>query len=339
DFHEEIVAFSRLAGQERKAPWPLAPRDRAPYSNRAIRSRPEFAADRPCAHRLAVQDVALSRRKHGFESRWARQRFQGFRSLHGFARPSVRKLYGKGVPERGRTGAAECLADCVAGLLPEPAPERCAASDRRALHHHEAGALKVLNQAPSDNLGHDLVRVVRPLAPMEAQRERERVGDVVGRGGCEAVSAICHGPMVAAMRERNKNDCRSREPANRQCWRRARRGDGDSLWLQDDRTPPPPFVSSQKRPAGSKMSLRGAFHVCARDFFMSGAFVDRFGGPTVRSYNWLIRFFRRCSMTATEACGARLEVTLELRGRREWLFPTNFAQNPIILYRPDNHRI
>ena len=25
------------------------------------------------AHRLAVQDVALSRRKHGFDSRWARQ--------------------------------------------------------------------------------------------------------------------------------------------------------------------------------------------------------------------------------------------------------------------------
>src|SRR5208282_4452474 len=73
DFHEEIVAFSRLAGQERKAPWPLAPRDRAPYSNRALRSRPESAAGYSCAHRLAVQDVALSRRKHGFESRWARQ--------------------------------------------------------------------------------------------------------------------------------------------------------------------------------------------------------------------------------------------------------------------------
>ena len=29
-----------------------------------------------CAHRLAVQDVALSRRKHGFDSRWARQQSQ-----------------------------------------------------------------------------------------------------------------------------------------------------------------------------------------------------------------------------------------------------------------------
>ena len=30
----------------------------------------------PRAHRLAVQDVALSRRKHGFDSRWARQLYQ-----------------------------------------------------------------------------------------------------------------------------------------------------------------------------------------------------------------------------------------------------------------------
>ena len=57
----------------RKNRAPLAPAVRGPYSNRALRSRPEIVAIAPSAHRLAVQDVALSRRKHGFESRWARQ--------------------------------------------------------------------------------------------------------------------------------------------------------------------------------------------------------------------------------------------------------------------------
>jgi hypothetical protein len=33
----------------------------------------EHAEPPRSAHRLAVQDVALSRRKHGFDSRWARQ--------------------------------------------------------------------------------------------------------------------------------------------------------------------------------------------------------------------------------------------------------------------------
>ena len=37
-----------------------------------------YKAARSGAHRLAVQDAALSRRKHGFESRWA---CQGFRLL------------------------------------------------------------------------------------------------------------------------------------------------------------------------------------------------------------------------------------------------------------------
>ena len=53
---------------------PLAPSNRRPYSSGALRSRPESAAHKLCAHRLAVQDVALSRRKQGFDPPWARHR-------------------------------------------------------------------------------------------------------------------------------------------------------------------------------------------------------------------------------------------------------------------------
>ena len=49
-----------------------------------------------------------------------------------------------------------------------PAPERRAASDRRALHHNESGALQMLNEATRDDLGHDLVGVVCPLSAVEA---------------------------------------------------------------------------------------------------------------------------------------------------------------------------
>ncbi len=67
-----------------------------------------------------------------------------------------------------------------------PAPERCTASDRRALHHHEAGALQMLHETLRDDLGHDLIGVVRPLAPVEAQGEGERVGYVLGGRGASA---------------------------------------------------------------------------------------------------------------------------------------------------------
>ena len=48
----------------------LASADRRPYSIAPVRQN--RIPLRARAHRLAVQDVALSRRKHGFDSRWAR---------------------------------------------------------------------------------------------------------------------------------------------------------------------------------------------------------------------------------------------------------------------------
>ena len=57
------------------------------------------------AHRLAVQDVALSRRKHGFDSRWARQLNQLVIRISCSKYFSVRKLYGKVGVEQLRTSA------------------------------------------------------------------------------------------------------------------------------------------------------------------------------------------------------------------------------------------
>ncbi len=64
-----------------------------------------------------------------------------------------------------------------------PAAERGAASDRRLLHHDEAGTLKVLDKSLRDYRRHELVRVVDALTALKAQREGQRIGDVFWRGG------------------------------------------------------------------------------------------------------------------------------------------------------------
>jgi hypothetical protein len=51
----------------------------------------------------------------------------------------------------------------------------------------------VLDKALSDDRSHHLARVVLPLAAVEAQRERLRVGDIFGRGGCEATGSVGYG--------------------------------------------------------------------------------------------------------------------------------------------------
>ena len=48
----------------------------------------------------------------------------------------------------------------------KPAPERRAASDRRALHYNEAGALQMFDEALRHDFGHDLVGVVNALAAL-----------------------------------------------------------------------------------------------------------------------------------------------------------------------------
>ncbi len=54
---------------------------------------------------------------------------------------------------------------------------------------------------------HHLASVVRPLAPAVAQREGERVGEVFGLGGSEAIG-VWHGRTIARVGEQRKNDQR-----------------------------------------------------------------------------------------------------------------------------------
>jgi hypothetical protein len=66
-------------------------------------------------------------------------------------------------------------------------PKRRSASDRRTLHDHETRSLKMLNKPLGDDLRHDLIGVVDAPPAGEAQRERERCGEVFGRGARELV--------------------------------------------------------------------------------------------------------------------------------------------------------
>jgi hypothetical protein len=67
-----------------------------------------------------------------------------------------------------------------------------------------AGALEVLHQALGHDRGHHLSGVMRPRAPAVAQREGERIGEVVGAGGREAVG-VGHEPRLSRQREQDKN--------------------------------------------------------------------------------------------------------------------------------------
>jgi hypothetical protein len=65
--------------------------------------------------------------------------------------------------------------------------ERGVAAARRFLHHDESAALQMPHKPPRDDLRHEFVGIVDALAALEAQREREGVGDVFGRGGRQLV--------------------------------------------------------------------------------------------------------------------------------------------------------
>src|SRR5208283_495191 len=89
--------------------------------------------------------------------------------------------------------------------LPKPAPQRRRADLRGFLHDHKPSPLKMLNKPLSDDLGHDLVRVVDALPALEAQREGDRIGEVGRVGGRELVG-VGHAGRIASGRERNKNN-------------------------------------------------------------------------------------------------------------------------------------
>ncbi len=88
-------------------------------SRPASRSRRRFleADRRHGAHRLAVQDVALSRRKQGFDSPWARHfRYKtGVRYQTGDAAGSLPPIGCRATmrpPHRGQTGRSACRRRC-----------------------------------------------------------------------------------------------------------------------------------------------------------------------------------------------------------------------------------
>ena len=67
------------------------------------------------------------------------------------------------------------------------ATKRRPASDWRALHKDEAATLKVFDKPSRHDGRHEFVSVVNALATLEAQRERERVGEVFRRSRSEAL--------------------------------------------------------------------------------------------------------------------------------------------------------
>ena len=81
-----------------------------------------------------------------------------------------------------------------------PSPQRARARCRRPLHDDKARDLQVLREAFGDDPRHDLARVMLPAPAVEAQREREGVGEVFGRRGREAIGRVGHGGDRSAER-------------------------------------------------------------------------------------------------------------------------------------------
>lgn len=69
--------------------------------------------------------------------------------------------------------------------------------ERRSRHDDVAAHLQMLHEAPGDNPRHRVVRVMNALASVEAEREREALGDVVGRGEFELVEIGGHPRTIA----------------------------------------------------------------------------------------------------------------------------------------------
>ncbi len=95
----------RSAAQVPNRPNPAKARSaaRLPVPRESIMAPPRsFDGRQFRAHRLAVQDVALSRRKRGFDSPWARQRNQRLSEIFDSRGRSPRKNVGAGV-DRARS--------------------------------------------------------------------------------------------------------------------------------------------------------------------------------------------------------------------------------------------
>ena len=110
-----------------------------------------------------VHVIPLSRRKHGFESRWACQRNQSLRYAPGAHFPNVRRIYGKPARGRWRTNAAFAI---VGGVAPGDDPDwillPTAAAIVMAGRRVDVGAAKLtLRDAMADQRVH--IRLVQNI--------------------------------------------------------------------------------------------------------------------------------------------------------------------------------
>jgi len=63
----------------------------------------------------------------------------------------------------------------------------------------------MINKPLGDHPRHEPIRVTLPLEGVKPQREREGVGEVIGRGGREAIGGVGHCASVAGRLEQDKN--------------------------------------------------------------------------------------------------------------------------------------
>jgi hypothetical protein len=85
---------------------------------------------------------------------------------------------------------------------------RRASSDRRPLHDHKPRSRQVLDKSLGYDRGHEFVCIMDPFAPIEAQRKRDGVGEVLGRSWREAIDGVGHVATLAGPKEQDKNICR-----------------------------------------------------------------------------------------------------------------------------------
>src|SRR5271170_2827630 len=108
----------------------------------------------------------------------------------------------RGFPARRRNH----LSTSSPHLTPTPAPERFAPMAGGRLMMTNPDRSKCSTRRSGDDARHDLPAVPNPLSATVAQREGERLGEVVGRGGRE-VDGLGHAPTKKERGAQKKSPC------------------------------------------------------------------------------------------------------------------------------------
>src|SRR5260370_33096698 len=167
-------------------------------SSRSMAPAPRWGAPAMRAGGADDEDRGEERPRRVFQAELSRS-WPGT-NHRGECRPS-RSSRTEGIPHCGPPRKSPRLR----GSAPKSPPERGAADNPRTLHHHQSGALQMLDKALRHDFRHDLVGVVHALAALKAQREGERIGEIV-RIGWRQLVEFGHVPTIAQRRERNKNE-------------------------------------------------------------------------------------------------------------------------------------